>query len=175
MKLAREEPLTGIRQLRQETEQQDPEVGRVRRLHRGQPGQRIWGWRACAYGRCSFWWAADVTKLELAGRVADRLHLTKRQMEAVVNILLTCITEALREGDRVELRGFGSFRARSRNARKERNPRTGDAVRVASKRVPFFKAGKNLREKVEPADPVNNQPVTERPNLPRRQRRGFQS
>ena len=97
-----------------------------------------------------------MTISELGGRVTDRLHLTKRQTEAVVSILLTCITEALREGDKVELRGFGSFRARSRNAREGRNPRTGDAVRVASKRVPFFKARKALREKVGSVDPINN-------------------
>ena len=89
-----------------------------------------------------------MTKSELAGRVADRVHLTKRQTEAIVNILFTCITEALREGDKVELRGFGSFRTRSRNAREGRNPKTGDAVQVPSKKVPFFKAGKELREKV---------------------------
>ena len=116
-----------------------------------------------------------MTKSELAGRVADRLHLTKRQTEAVVNILLTCITVALSEGDKVELRGFGSFRTRTRNAREGRNPSTGDAVRVPSRKVPFFKAGKDLREKLRPADPVNNKPVTERQIQPRRQRRGSQS
>ena len=89
-----------------------------------------------------------MTKAELAERVAARVHLTKRQTEAIVGILLACITEALREGDKVELRGFGSFRTRSRNARKGRNPKTGDAVQVPSKKVPFFKAGKELREKV---------------------------
>ena len=99
-------------------------------------------------------------KSKHTARVADRLHLTRRQTEAVVNVLLTCITEALREGDKVELRGFGSFRARRRDAREGRNPRTGDAVRVASRKVPFFKAGKNLREKVGPVEPVNDQPVT---------------
>ena len=89
-----------------------------------------------------------MTKAELAARVADKVHLTRRQTEAVVGIFLECITEALREGDKVELRGFGSFRARSRNARQGRNPRTGDAVQVPAKKVPFFKAGKELREKV---------------------------
>ena len=89
-----------------------------------------------------------MTKTELAGRVADKVHLTKRQTEAIVSILFTCITEALREGDKVELRGFGSFRTRSRNAREGRNPKTGDAVQVPSKKVPFFKAGKELRKKV---------------------------
>lgn len=89
-------------------------------------------------------------KTKLAERVADKVHLTKRQAEVIVGILLTCITEALREGDKVELRGFGSFRARSRHARQGRNPRTGGAVQVPSKKVPFFRAGKDLREKVGP-------------------------
>ncbi|MCY4427063.1 MAG: integration host factor subunit beta [Halieaceae bacterium] len=89
-----------------------------------------------------------MTKSELAARVADRLHLSGWQTEAVVNILLRCITDALRKGDRVELRGFGSFRPRSRNARQGRNPKTGAAVRVPAKQVPLFKAAKELRERV---------------------------
>ena len=90
-----------------------------------------------------------MTKAELAGRVADKIHLTKKQTEAIVNILFTCITDALKEGDKVELRGFGSFRTRSRNAREGRNPKTGDTVHIPSKKVPFFKAGKELREVVD--------------------------
>lgn len=89
-----------------------------------------------------------MTKTELAARVADKVHLTKRQTEAVVGIVLTCIAEALREGDKVELRGFGSFRPRSREARQGRNPRSGAVVRVPAKKVPFFRAGKELRERV---------------------------
>ena len=89
-----------------------------------------------------------MTRTELAARVADKVHLTNRQAEAIVNILFTCITEALREGDKVELRGFGSFRTRSRNARQGRNPRTGGAVHVPAKRVPIFRVGKELRQKV---------------------------
>lgn len=92
-----------------------------------------------------------MTKAELAGRVADKIHLTKRQTETIVNILFTCITDALKEGDKVELRGFGSFRTRSRNAREGRNPKTGDTVQIPSKKVPFFKAGKELREVVDRA------------------------
>ena len=90
-----------------------------------------------------------MTKAELAGRVADKIHLTKKQTETIVNILFTCITDALKEGDKVELRGFGSFRTRSRNAREGRNPKTGDTVQIPSKKVPFFKAGKELREVVD--------------------------
>ena len=89
-----------------------------------------------------------MTKAELAERAADRVHLTKTQAEAAVNILLACITEALGEGDKVELRGFGSFRTRSRRARQGRNPRTGAAVHVPAKTVPFFRAGKELEKKV---------------------------
>jgi len=89
-----------------------------------------------------------MTKVELAARVADRVHLTNSQAEGVINFVLKCITEALRDGDKVELRGFGSFRSRSRNARQGRNPRTGEVVQVPSKRVPFFRAGKDLQEGV---------------------------
>jgi integration host factor subunit beta len=90
-----------------------------------------------------------MTKAELVEKVADKIQLTKKQTEAVVNILLNCITEALSEGDKVELRGFGSFRIRSRNPREGRNPKTGDTVQIPAKRVPFFKAGKDLREMVD--------------------------
>jgi integration host factor subunit beta len=90
-----------------------------------------------------------MTKAELVEKVADKIQLTKKQTEAVVNILLNCITEALSAGDKVELRGFGSFRIRKRNPREGRNPKTGDTVQIPAKRVPFFKAGKELREMVD--------------------------
>jgi len=93
-----------------------------------------------------------MTKTELAARIADKARLTKGQAEAAVNILFTSIAEALRKGDKVELRGFGSFRRRSRNARQGHNPRTGDAVQVPSKKVPIFRPGKELREKVGPVE-----------------------
>lgn len=93
-----------------------------------------------------------MTKIELAARVAAKVHLTNRQAGAAVNILLTCIAEALRKGGNVELRGFGSFRRRIRSARLGRNPRTGDAVQVPSKKVPLFRSGKELREKVAPVE-----------------------
>ena len=90
-----------------------------------------------------------MTKAELVERVADKVQLTKKQTEAVVNMVLHYITEALSEGDKVELRGFGSFRIRKRNPREGRNPKTGDTVQIPAKRVPFFKAGKELREMVD--------------------------
>ena len=93
-----------------------------------------------------------MTKAELAARVADKVHLTNRQSEAIINIVLRCIGEALREGGKAELRGFGSFRTRSRDARQGRNPRTGDAVQVPAKKMPFFRAGEALRERVASLD-----------------------
>src|SRR5438132_8229739 len=89
-----------------------------------------------------------MTKAELVEKVADKIQLTKKQTEAVVNILLNCITEALSEEDKVELRGFGSFRIRNRNPREGCNPKTGGTVQIPAKRVPFFKAGKELRDMV---------------------------
>jgi integration host factor subunit beta len=91
----------------------------------------------------------DNTKAELVDNVAEKVNLTKKQTEVVVNILFNSITEALSEGDKVELRGFGSFRIRKRNPREGRNPKTGDAVHIPAKKVPFFKAGKELREMVD--------------------------
>ena len=90
-----------------------------------------------------------MTKAELVERVANQINLTKKQTEVVVNTVFSSITEALAEGKKVELRGFGSFRIRQRNARVGRNPKSGQKVEVPSKKVPFFKAGKELRELVD--------------------------
>lgn len=90
-----------------------------------------------------------MTKAELVERVAEKINLTKKQTEVIVNILFQSITEALSQGDKVELRGFGSFRIRRRNPREGRNPKTGAAVDIPAKKVPFFKAGKELREMVD--------------------------
>jgi len=90
-----------------------------------------------------------MTKADLVDRVADKIQLTKKQTEVIVNTLFTSITDALTHEDKVELRGFGSFRVRQRNSREGRNPKTGQAVHIPSKKVPFFKAGKELREMVD--------------------------
>ncbi len=90
-----------------------------------------------------------MTKAELVEKVAAQINLTKKQTEVVVNTVFQSITESLAQGKKVELRGFGSFRVRSRNARIGRNPKSGDRVEVPAKRVPFFKAGKELRELVD--------------------------
>jgi integration host factor subunit beta len=90
-----------------------------------------------------------VIKSELIERLAtENPHLTHAEVERVVNIVLGRMTDALSEGGRVELRGFGAFSVRSRPARSGRNPRTGETVEVPAKSVPFFKSGKELRERL---------------------------
>jgi len=86
-----------------------------------------------------------MTKTELVDHVAERVQLPKYKSEAVVTIFLQCIMDALRTGDKVELRGFGSFRLRRRPPRVGRNPKTGDTVQIPAKQVPWFTAGKALR------------------------------
>ena len=81
--------------------------------------------------------------------IADKNpHLYHRDVENVVNAILGEITQALSEGNRVELRGFGAFSVKNRPARKARNPKTGEQVSVEEKWVPFFKTGKELRERL---------------------------
>ena len=88
-------------------------------------------------------------KSELIQRIADRNpHLYLRDVEKIVNAILDEITHALTRGDRVELRGFGAFSVKQRNARQGRNPRTGAKVDVDEKVVPFFKTGKEMRERL---------------------------
>jgi integration host factor subunit beta len=96
-------------------------------------------------------WGGDfsMTKADLVEKVANQINLTKKQTEVVVNTVFSSITDSLAEGKKVELRGFGSFRIRQRNARVGRNPKSGQKVDVPSKKVPFFKAGKELRELVD--------------------------
>ena len=90
-----------------------------------------------------------MTKAELVEKVAERIDLTKKQTEVIVNTVFQSITEALANGDKVELRGFGSFRVRHRHSREGRNPKTGATVLIPAKKVPFFKAGKELREIID--------------------------
>ncbi len=90
-----------------------------------------------------------MTKSELIARLAEQNpHLYHRDLERIVSTIFEEITAALARGDRVELRGFGAFSTRERDARKGRNPRTGDAVDVDAKRVPYFKPGKEMRERL---------------------------
>ncbi|MFQ5913324.1 MAG: HU family DNA-binding protein [Nitrospinota bacterium] len=89
-----------------------------------------------------------MTKAELVEKVSEQIHLTKKETERVVNIVFGCVVDALRQDDKVELRGFGSFRVRHREPRNGRNPKSGTTVQIPAKKVPFFKAGKELRELV---------------------------
>ena len=91
-----------------------------------------------------------MTKTDLIEKVSVRIAgLTKKQTEIIVNMMFDSIKDALAAGDKIEIRGFGSFRIRSRRNREGRNPKTGESVSVPQKRVPFFKAGKELKELVD--------------------------
>jgi integration host factor subunit beta len=87
-----------------------------------------------------------MTKAELVDEVARVVQLTKKQAETIVNIVFDSIVDSLRSGQKIELRGFGSFRLRSRKSRTGRNPKTGEKVEVPSKKIPYFKPGKELKE-----------------------------
>ena len=91
-----------------------------------------------------------MTKAELVDKIAEKkTSLTRKQVEVVVNTVLDGIKDALSREDKVEIRGFGSFRVRHRRAKEGRNPKTGETVSVPPKKVPFFKAGKEMREMVD--------------------------
>ena len=92
-------------------------------------------------------------KSELIAKLAEENpHLTQRDIERVVGVILERMIEALEDGGRVELRGFGALSVRSRDARAGRNPRTGEPFDVPANNVPFFKSGKELRERLNADD-----------------------
>ncbi|HEV8433933.1 MAG TPA: integration host factor subunit beta [Thermoanaerobaculia bacterium] len=92
-----------------------------------------------------------MTKAELVDEVASIVQLTKKQAETIVNIVFDSIVDSLRNGQKIELRGFGSFRLRNRKSRTGRNPKTGEKVEVPSKKIPYFKPGKELKELINRA------------------------
>ena len=87
-----------------------------------------------------------MTKAELVDQVARTTQLTKKHAEIMVNTVFDSIVDSLKDGEKIELRGFGSFRIRQRGSRTGRNPKTGARVEVPSKSIPYFKPGKELRE-----------------------------
>jgi integration host factor subunit beta len=88
-------------------------------------------------------------KSELIERISSQNpHLYQRDVEKIVNAVLDTIVAAMARGDRVELRGFGAFFVKTRTARAGRNPKTGELLNVAEKRLPFFKTGKEMRERL---------------------------
>src|SRR5213083_2138104 len=88
----------------------------------------------------------SMTKAELVEEVSRVSDLTKKHSEVIVDTVFKSIIDALHRGEKIELRGFGSFRLRKREPRKGRNPKTGDKVDVPPKKVPYFKPGKELKE-----------------------------
>jgi len=87
-----------------------------------------------------------MTKAELVEEVGREAALTRKHSEVIVDAVFSTIVDALQRGDKIELRGFGSFRVRRRGSRTGRNPKTGQGVVVPAKKVPYFKPGKELRE-----------------------------
>jgi integration host factor subunit beta len=104
----------------------------------------------------------DMTKSGLIEEVAKRTpHISKKDMEVVVNTIFDSMIDALREGERIEIRGFGSFQVKIREAREGRNPKTGEPVHISAKRTPFFKVGKELKEKVDNSPDVVEEPAAD--------------
>ena len=87
-----------------------------------------------------------MTKADLVEIVAKEADMTKKDVEQLVEIIFDSIVGTLNRGEKIELRGFGSFRVRERSARKGRNPKTGEPVDIPAKRVAYFKPGKDLKE-----------------------------
>jgi integration host factor subunit beta len=94
----------------------------------------------------------SMTKAELVEEVSRVSDLTKKHSEVIVDTVFKSIIDALHRGEKIELRGFGSFRRRKREPRKGRNPKTGDKVDVPPKKVPYFKPGKELKELINRED-----------------------
>ena len=103
----------------------------------------------------------SMTKAELVEEVSKVSDLTKKHSEVIVDTVFKSIIDALHRGEKIELRGFGSFRLRRREPRKGRNPKTGDKVDVPPKKVPYFKPGKELKDLInrEPEAPVAAPPI----------------
>ncbi len=97
-----------------------------------------------------------MTKSDLIERVAARVpHISKKDTELVVNTIFEGMTEALKGSNRIEIRGFGSFQVKIREAREGRNPKTGEEVQIPAKRTPFFKVGKELKERIDAERPAS--------------------
>ena len=91
-----------------------------------------------------------MTKRDLVEKLAEKCKtLSQKEAEMVVSTVFDSMTEALAKGERIEIRGFGSFQVKQRNAREGRNPRSGDKVMVEAKKVPFFKVGKELKKRID--------------------------
>jgi integration host factor subunit beta len=109
-----------------------------------------------------------MTKAELVEEVSRVSDLTKKHSETIVDTVFQSIVDALQRGEKIELRGFGSFRLRRRQSRKGRNPKTGDKVDVPPKQVPYFKPGKELKDLINQSveASVDGEGTSEPPPLP---------
>ena len=107
-----------------------------------------------------------MTKADLVDKVTALGDLTRRDGEIIVDLLFDSVIGALKSGDKIEIRGFGSFRTRQRNARVGRNPKTGAKVDVPAKRVPFFKPSKELRDLINPDGNRSHPPAPVDPHHP---------
>jgi len=90
-----------------------------------------------------------MNKSDLIEQLTEKTKKTHKQVEEVVNLIFDSLTTALVKGERIEIRGFGSFVSRSYGAYRGRNPRTNESIEVKPKRLPFFKVGKELKERVD--------------------------
>ena len=107
-----------------------------------------------------------MTKADLVDKVTSLGDLTRRDGEIIVDLLFDSVIGALKASDKVEIRGFGSFRTRQRNARTGRNPKTGAKVEVPAKKVPFFKPSKELRDLINPKAAQDGKAETLDPHHP---------
>jgi len=101
-----------------------------------------------------------MTKADLVEEVAKVTELTRKDSEVIVDTLFESVIKALKTGDKLEVRGFGSFRVRQRNARVGRNPKTGEKVEVPAKRVPYFKPSKELKDLINDGAAAGSAPAT---------------
>jgi len=104
-----------------------------------------------------------MTKADLIEEVARITDVTRRDSEVIVETIFDSIVHSLRAGDKIEIRGFGSFRTRQRNSRVGRNPKTGDRVDVPAKKIPFFKPSKELKDLVNSTQAEGAAAVVQQP------------
>jgi integration host factor subunit beta len=98
-----------------------------------------------------------MNKSELVEYISETAKLTKKKAEDIVNMIFDSMVDTMKDGGRIEIRGFGSFVVRDYEAYTGRNPRTGESIRVSPKKLPYFKVGKELKEKVdEPGSPMKS-------------------
>lgn len=107
-----------------------------------------------------------MTKADLIEEVVRVADVSKKHAEIIVNTVFASITEALQRDDKIELRGFGSFRVRRRRSRQGRNPKTGDRVDVPEKRIPYFKPGKELKDLINAAEEAGDPEAQPSPAAP---------